>query len=269
VASRIDTSRDLLHKAVRRTAVHVGSPVYASYRRRRAVQRPPVLVFTDSRGTNVTGPLGKSVFNTYVSRLMRTHRVYPVILPRRHTTLLDFLNYRAQDSRPYAAIVLHCGIVDFSPRPVSSVAPIVAAKSGEPGYAQMFSESADYHRAPSGAPYRGEPTTTLYSIGYLRDTLLPRLSAIHNLLWVTTNDFVPGWEGSYTRGRPADIQDRITEFESVMRPAMSHVVDLHAWSHDEVKRYTVDNVHLSTQGADELAARVGEWLDRRLRAGSS
>ena len=260
MTARVRAPGELLHSAVRRTAVHVGSPAYAAYRRRRLGDRPPVLVFADSRGTNVTGPLGKSVFNTWVSRLMRVHRVYPVILPRRHTTLLDFLNHMAGESRPYAAVVLQCGIVDFSPRPLSSLPPIVAAKSADPGYAQMFSASADHQRTNLGAPYRGEPTTTLYSPEYLRRELLPRLAAIPNLLWVTTNDFVPGWEGSYTRGRPSDIGPRIAEFEDIMRPALPHVLDLHAWSDAEVKRFTVDNVHLSPRGAEELAARVAVRL---------
>ena len=56
------------------------------------------------------------------------------------------------------------------------------------------------------------------------------LASIPNLLWVTTNDFVPGWEGNYGRGRPVDIAARIAEFESRMRPVLSNVVDLHAWS---------------------------------------
>jgi len=220
-----------------------------------------VVVYADSRATNVIGPLGKSVFGTYVSRLMRSYCVQPVVLPFSHTTLLDFVNFWRSRPRRCDAVVLHCGIVDFSPRPVSTLSRIAAAKSGEPGFRELFARHAAYHRAAAGPEYHGEPTTTLYSLEYLEDALLPALVSIPNLLWVTTNDFVPGWEGNYTRGRPVDIAARIAEFESRMRLALSNVVDLHAWSAADVRRFTVDNVHFSRRGF----AEVTRILDSALR----
>ena len=251
----------LAAKGLRRTAVHLGSPAYAGYRRRRSAGRPEILVYADSRGTNVTGMLGKSLFRTWVSTLMRTQRVRPVILPRRHTTLLDFLNQYEGEGRRYAAVVLHAGIVDFSPRPAGSIPSIVAEKSADPGYRDLFARHASRYRNPDGPLFRGEPTTTLYSEQYLAQVIAPRLAAVPNLLWVTTNDFVPGWEGNYTRGRPVDIGRRIAAFEAVLRPTLENVVDLHEWSHAEVRQLTVDNVHLSPEGAARLAATVDARLD--------
>ena len=248
-------------RIVRPAASRLASPAYARYWQARRSRRPRVLVYADSRATNVTGPLGKSVFGTYVSRLMRSYCVQPVVLPFSHTTLLDFVNFWRSDTRPYAAVVLHCGIVDFSPRPVSTLSRIAAAKSSEPGFRELFARHAAYHRAAGGPEYHGEPTTTLYSPEYLEDTLLPVLASIPNLLWMTTNDFVPGWDGNYSRGRPVDIAARIAEFESRMRPVLSNVVDLHTWQAADVRRFTVDNVHLSPRGFDEVT-RV---LDAALR----
>jgi hypothetical protein len=251
-------------KLARRTAVHIGSPAFVRYRRARSIAKPSVLVYADSRATNVIGPLGKSVFSTYASRLTRHYRVYPVILPRPHTTLVDFLNHSERDRRAYDAVLLHCGIVDFSPRPVSSIPRIAAAKSRDPSFAELFVDNAAYHREAQGPEYHGEPTTTLYSPRYLEDVLIPRLHAIPNLVWVTTNDFVPGWEGNYTRGRPVDIGPRIAEFEARLRPALGHVVDMHMWSCDDVRRFTIDNVHYTRSGVDEMTRILRSGLDQIL-----
>jgi hypothetical protein len=251
-------------KLASRTAVHVGSPVFARYRRVRSAGKPRVLVYADSRATNVIGPLGKSVFGTYAARLMRHYRVYPIILPRPHTTLVDFLNHAHRDRQTYDAVLLHCGIVDFSPRPVTSIAGIAAAKSRDPGFDKLFADNAAYHREAHGAPYDGVPTTTLYSPSYLEDVLVPRLAAIPNLVWITTNDFVPGWEGNYTRGRPVDIAARIAEFETRLRPTLQHVIDMHTWSYDDVQRFTIDNVHYSRAGVDEMAQTLRSGLDQVL-----
>ena len=83
-------------------------------------------------------------------------------------------------------------------------------------------------------------------------------------MWVTTNDFVPGWEGNYTRGRPVDIGARIAEFEARLRPALEHVVDMHAWSDDDVRRFTIDNVHYTRSGVDEMARILRSRLDQVL-----
>jgi hypothetical protein len=249
-------------KLTRRTAVHVASPAFAGCRRVRSAAKPSVLVYADSRATNVIGPLGKSVFGTYAARLMRHYRVYPVILPRPHTTLVDFLNHSGRDRRAYDAVLLHCGIVDFSPRPVSSIPRIAAAKSSDLGFTELFADNAAYHREARGPEYEGAPTTTLYSPRYLEEVLVPRLAAIPKLVWVTTNDFVPGWEGNYMRGRPVDIGARIADFEARLRPALEHVVDMHVWSDDDVRRFTIDNVHYSRSGVDEMTRLLRAGLDQ-------
>ena len=162
---------------------------------------PRVLVYADSRATNVTGPLGKSVFGTYVSRLMRSYCVQPVVLPFSHTTLSGLRQLLAQPPRARTTRS-SCTAGSSTSRHARSARSrgIAAAKSGEPGFRELFARHAAYHRAAVGPEYHGEPTTTLYSPEYLEDTLLPTLVSIPNLLWVTTNDFVPGWEGNYTSG---------------------------------------------------------------------
>ena len=253
-----------VRRVIRPAASRIASPAFARYWRARRHRRPRVLVYADSRATHVTGPLGKSVFGTYVSSLMRCYCVHPVVLPHSHTTLPDFLTFWSRRARGYDAVILHCGIVDFSPRPVSSIPKIAAVKGSDPAFAQLLCDNATYHAQAHGPPYRGEATTTLYSPEYLEAALLPELRAIPQLTWVTTNDFVDGWDGSYSRGRPADIGGRIAAFEARLRPALSHVVDLHEWSAAEVQRFTVDNVHFSPSGFAEVTRILRAELMERL-----
>jgi hypothetical protein len=46
---------------------------------------------------------------------------------------------------------------------------------------------------------------------------------------------------------------------------LSNVVDLLKWTNDEVKKYTVDNMHLTFLGSEYIYSRVCEFIDRRIK----
>jgi hypothetical protein len=211
---------------------------------------------------DVVSPLGKALLGTYAGHLAKSYCVRPIILPFRYTTLPDFLNFWERNTQAYDAVIVHCGIVDFSPRPLSTIARMKADKLSAPGYADLFRLNAGHHNNADGAPYEGEPTTTLYSPRYLEDVIIPKLTSIKKLLWVSSSPFVPGWEGNYTRGRPIDIATRVASFEAVMRASPVHVVNLQSWSVSDVQRYTIDNVHFSPSGFDAVAAILRAELAR-------
>ena len=81
-----------------------------------------------------------------------------------------------------------------------------AAKRGLPRFEALFAANARYYAAPWHTLYMGEPTISLYSPEYLNDEIIPALVTIPNLIWISSNHFVPGWEGNYTRGRPTNIE---------------------------------------------------------------
>ncbi len=72
----------------------------------------------------------------------------------------------------------------------------------------------------------GEPTISLYSPSTCATQIIPALVAIPNLTWISSNHFVPGWEGNYTRGRPTNIEQVVQGLDAQMRAAIPDVVDL-------------------------------------------
>lgn len=225
--------------------------------------RPRILVYTDSRGLNFTSPLGKRHYGSHVWLLQRKYHVTYAACPEKHTTILDFLRFtKHHQLDQFAAVVLHCGVVDFSPRPLSNVNFIRKYKSEIPEWERLFSANSDYHAQTLGVEYEGEPTTTLYSQEYLGSEVIPRLSQIERLVWISSNRFVAGWEGNYVRGRPANIESVVGAFDALMCSTLPNVVDLHLWSDDEVKRWTMDNVHFTRAGFGEVFREIDETIGR-------
>lgn len=230
---------------------------YDSVLRVRNHRRRHVLIYADSRGRNITGPHKTHYLGSYIHTLQRSFHVTYRLTPHRHTTVVDFLNFADDlDLSSFDRVILHCGIVDFSPRPLSNLETVKATKKGLPRFDALFAANAGYYAAPWDTPYMGEPTISLYSPEYLSDQIIPSLVAIPNLTWISSNHFVAGWEGNYTRGRPVNIERVVQALDGQMRAAIPDVVDLSHWTPAQVKTHTVDNIHLSRQGFRELAAML-------------
>jgi hypothetical protein len=229
--------------------------------RARNRRQPRILVYADSRGRNLRSRTMNHRSGSHIAILQRELRVDCVVYPYYQTTLLDFLNF-ACGTRPqdYAAVVLHVGVVDFSPRHLASFERMRADKAGMPGYDALFAANADYHADPWPVRHRGQPTTNLYSERYLEEALIPRLLEIPRLVWISSNPFVRGWEGE-SSGRPANIGEVVGRYDRVMSARMPTVVDLRHWTDDEVRRYTTDNIHFTREGFRAVAGLLRERLD--------
>ncbi len=93
----------------------------------------------------------------------------------------------------------------------------------------------------------------MYRLSSARESLIPRLMAIKNLIFINANRIVRGWKGDYPRERPENmsvIHDYSHAFAEAF-PA-ERLVDLLTWSEDEVKIYTCDNLHLTEAGSDYI-----------------
>ncbi len=220
-------------------------------------RRPHVLIYADSRGRNITAPRKTHYLGSYIHSLQRSFHVTYRLTPHSHTTLVDFLNFAdTVDLESFDRVILNCGVVDFSPRPLSNVERVKAGKRGSPRFEALFAANAGYYTSPWDTLYMGEPTINLYSDEYLCDEIIPALVAIPNLTWISSNHFVSGWEGNYARGRPANIEQVVQRFDGRMRAALPDVVDLSHWTPRQVRSYTVDNIHLSQSGFREVAANL-------------
>ena len=246
-----------------------------------------ILIYTDSRGQHT--PSGAPVHQVFAERLASHPDVDAevVLCPMKWTTTLDFLEYiRDRDPTQWDHIVLFTGIVEWSPRPQPSAindlynnaAPSNLSNTGlntrdyakkvvnnkKPIFDAMFGEAEiqAYLSNDFGVEYEGQPTVNMYGLEMGRDRLLPVLKNIPNLIFINSNRFVPGWEGDFKRGRPANI--RLTEaYSELFRDELGpdRVIDLLAWGEDDIKRYTCDNLHLTKEGSDwiydRLASKIG------------
>lgn len=247
-----------------------------------------ILVFTDSRGQHK--PVGQDHV-MFAERLKADPglEVDLFLCPMKWTTTLDFLaTFDREKLKSYAAIVLWTGIVDWSPRPVSSAKSDLydnpnasnlenatlntrdyskkVVNSKKKIFDEIFGESAvqQYFAAPSETLYAGEKTSNMYGLDMARKFLLPRLAEIPNLVFINSNRFVPGWEGDFKKGRPAniDITHQYSDLFTESLAKSARVIDLRKWSLDQVKQYTCDNLHITAAGNDyiygELMAALSE-----------
>ena len=251
-----------------------------------------VLIYTDSRGQHI--PRGQPAYEIFANRLAQDDDLDAkvVLCPMKWTTTVDFLDYyENHKDGNYDHVLLHTGIVDWSPRPQPSAINdlynnTATANLGNEGlntrdysrkiinnkkasFNALFGEKAmlDHLGHDFGVDYEGQPTINMYSLAMAERSLLPRLAEIPNLTFINSNRFVPGWEGDYTRGRPANIA--ITEkYSELFRDALGadRMIDLLAWSSEEVMRYTCDNIHFNMEGSEFLYREIRRRLERPARS---
>ena len=216
-----------------------------------------ILIYSDSRGLNLVGRFGKTEQHTYVTILRQKFHCTYVLSPYSHTTIIDFLNDCSSTAADFDAVLLHCGVVDFSPRPLSNLESVQNEKRSSAIFKMVFDANQEYYSKPWPATFRGEETINLYSKDYLVSEIMPKLHGIPNLIWISSNDFVQGWDGNYLGGRPPNIQSVVRSYDETISNGLDHVIDLHAWRLENVRRLTIDNIHFTPQGF-ELVADLAE-----------
>jgi hypothetical protein len=224
---------------------------------------PKVLVYTDSRGKNLNGPFGKTNRGSYVLKLRAKYALTYRVCPETYTTIPDFIEFLST-LRPdaYDAIVLHCGIVDFSPRPLSSLERLKATKAASERFRDLFTRNEEYYATPFAEEYYGEPTITMYSPEFLVDVIVPSLARLPQLIWVSSGRFVSGWDGNYTKGRPENIDEVVSRFDTALSQHLPRVVNIRDWTPRQVQERTIDNVHFTPKGF----ARVFTMIDEEIQA---
>jgi GT2 family glycosyltransferase len=245
-----------------------------------------ILVFCDSRGQHK--PAGGQ-YPIFGERLAADDGldVDLFLCPMKWTTTLDFLeNFEEEKLKSYDHVILYTGIVEWSPRRWSSAMAdlydnpmtlntenlelntrdyskkIVNCKKKV--FDEVFGEAemARHFDRPLGTLFEGEKTANMYSLEMAGRSLLPRLKAIPNLIFITANRFVEGWSGDYRRERPANIS-LVHGFSELFSKSLTtaKVIDLLKWSQEEVKEYTCDNLHLTQRGSDYIYERIVEVIE--------
>jgi hypothetical protein len=227
--------------------------------------KPRIYVYTDSRGYDVNSKYGKTPWGSYIHRLLKNYRVDYCICPEKYTTIVDFIaQAKTLDLHKYKAVILHCGVVDFSPRPLSNIALVKESKAGKAIFDQLFQSNASYYANPYPLEYMGEPTINLYSLDYLQKAVLPFLTGIPQLIWINSNHFVKGWEGNYEKGRPANIDALVSEFDYTVEASLQNIIDIKGWNDASIQKCTIDNIHFTTEGFQAISQLIHYKLKAQL-----
>lgn len=239
--------------------------------------RKRILIFTDSRGQHI--PSG-STHKMYADKLKEhfTEFEFDIVLcPMKWTTSLDFFDYiKNINTSQYYLIILHTGIVEWSPRPQSNAMYDLYDNKDEKNLENWHSNSNNYSKkivnnkkdifdslfgeekileylnTPFEVSFEGEKTINMYSLK-MAHIVGQKLQQIKNLIYINANKIVPDWEGDFKRGRPKNISiiEKYNDIVSSYIPK-NRLIDLRRWSLDDVKNYTCDNMHLSSAGNEYI-----------------
>lgn len=237
--------------------------IFFSLLRLKNFYKKKIFVYTDSRGYNVVGKYRKIPLDSYILSLCWKYNTKFVVCPEKYTTIIDFLLYaKSLDISKYDVVIMHCGVVDFSPRPMSNILNVRESKVESNFFKSLFSSNDEYYKRPFDVIYKGEKTITLYSKSYLENNVIPELKKMENLIWINSNNFVSGWEGNFTKGRPKNINELVNDYDRIMGVNLKYFIDLKVWNDEEIKKYTIDNIHFTKMGFLKVFELLKEKIEQ-------
>lgn len=220
-----------------------------------------VLFFTDSRGQHKSSFSKKRIFPEKFTSEFDCHLL---LCPFKWTTTLDFIKLienKQINVQNYDKIVLYTGVVEFSPRHFSNFKQCLEDKFD---FVKYF--LGDYLDLDTfyQCKYKGEYTKSLISLNAYENIVIPYLQKFNEkLILINTNKIVPGWEGDYLKinpeGRPKNI-NKVEEYSQKTLGKFDNLVNLLDWDFEEVKKYTVDNMHLTYSGSEYIYSQLKQYL---------
>lgn len=225
-------------------------------------KRPRILVFTDSRGFEVTKFWNrKNPFSSYIGRLIFNYNCTVSVCPEKFTSLLDFLDfYERAGNISFDCVILHCGIVDFAPRPESSFDQMFSSKQHYNTKYPIFDIINKTNRV-SNAKYQSELTYSFLNEDALSSVILPEIIKIPNLIYIGINPVLSDWDGNYWRKRPENINEQLI-LDSIMKKELNTSISLAGLTDSEIKVYTSDNVHYTKVGFDFIYKQLKPMLPK-------
>ena len=224
-----------------------------------------VLIFTDSRGNHK---------NTFISKKIFTEKLYDyyvnlgdtcnlILCPYSWTTAFDFIENIENNNikiEEYDLIILYIGVVEFSPRPYSNFINVYNNKKLiiEKLVPKYFID--DLMNNPYNTIYKNEKTYSLITIDIFEKIIIPYLQKFNKkLIYINTNSVVENWEGNYLLvnkyGRPKNI-NIISEYSKLTLNKFDNVINLLEWNDNDIKKYTVDNMHLTFEGSEWIYNKI-------------
>lgn len=235
-----------------------------NFRIKAALGYPKTLYFSDSRGFLVGSYVGyKNHFrNNIVGRFHNKFAVKIEINKHSHTTLADlFYEYSIEDLNSFDFLIIHLGVVEFSPRRnIDAVAirndkleklgrvKITKGSSVEKGFLQALN-------ARTEAIYENDVTDSIVNADLYKKYMEKLQSVNVPIIALTTQTVLDDWRGNYWRARPSNMNSFLAlerEFWKSVTPYVIQVPD------DEclIKKFTMDNIHPTKLGFKYLSDEV-------------
>lgn len=230
-----------------------------------------ILYISDSRGFLVGSVVSyKNHFkNELISGLNRNYAVLPIINRKKHTTLLDGLDFLLNSHHKYDLVVFHLGVVDFSPRSKSSAELIRRAKMSsferKSRNRLALSQKQVLHSFFSPkreiAIYEGEYTDSIANEVYVAAVkdLIKNIS--NPIIAITTNVVDLSWRGNYWRERPANINNYLAFERQFWQDIGVPCISLDDCA-QSVRETTLDNIHPTNLGFQKLEQLVREEIEK-------
>ncbi len=237
------------------------SNVIISFYKLKNRKQPKILIYTDSRGYEITSILNKrNPFSSYCGQLIKTYNATVHICPEKHTTIIDFLDVFDKRKCEYDLVILHCGVVDFSRRPLGQLRNIYQLKHNKM-VNLGFSEQDLINNCVqnTGFYYNGEKTGCIYTSDQFLNIIIPKLKLIKELVFIGCNPVLLDWRGSYWQDRPQDINS-LLDYCEIAKKEIKNTIDLSEWSPEDIKTYTDDNIHPNKQGYSKLTNYLQRFL---------
>lgn len=217
-----------------------------------------LFIYTDSRGYDVTKVWRRhnAITNRYVMKIKRTNRVKLMMAPFSHTSILDFVEFYTDYPEFFDTVdtvVLHLGIVDFAPRPRSSLETMKLSKSIKENKLGFYPRHAAY-----SLEYEGEQLFSYMSLEDLSNVLC-QFDFLKKCIWILPNPVISTWRGAYWKDRPQNM-NQILKYKQVFDEHDVRTVDLSGWTTQEIKTYTTDNVHYSAAGFEAIYCELEKLL---------
>jgi hypothetical protein len=113
--------------------------------------------------------------------------------------------------------------------------------------------------------YKNEKTINLLSEEMFEKKIIPWLknNIGDKLIYINCNNIVNGWEGNYLiknkYGRPKNI-GIISNYLKIASENIDCIIDLSQWNNQEIKKYTIDNMHLTYKGSEWIYNKIMKKL---------
>ena len=220
-----------------------------------------ILIFTDSRGNH------KATFRDsliFPEKLSNEYSCDLHLCPYKWTTTFDFIKLIEESKinpNTYDRIILYTGVVEFSPRNISNFKECMSDKIV---FLKSFLGDHLDLKTTYETRYRNEETKSLVTIKAYENKVIPYLQQLNEkLILINTNNIVKNWEGNYIKvnpeGRPKNI-DIVGKYSEKTLGKFDRLVNLLKWNDDEIKKYTVDNMHLTHAGSEYIYNEILKYL---------